>query len=779
LWIGVALKMNNQHMQASQNFVHGGDVPVDYANFVFNTMATEYSSSRYEGEYFDLATNERVHTTEPVRRNFKRAAEMFVARHKQPGMGDDGGGTSGAVASALLDRARQQIDQGQFAAAMSDVQNLLRASPKDTNVLELHARCALGLGDALTAREEFTRVLTADTRKASAYLQRARAQAMIGAERRAKTDLMVAAILDRAAADRQRREIEGLMRQNAAQTLEPVAALAALKQAAESGASAADLRAKALDVLRSMNNRRLRCDETYQDGLREREEALAAAPRDPDRLAALADFLYQESSVQREKVEPRAAPRLFRHQTVESQKAELERAMKLCDEALSINPRHVGAMTTKAATLSWWGRYGDAQQIVRAALDVAPNDTRLLQVMASLLEVAAAQKSAQAAGLRETKTWYSGDWMYTRWPSQAELAEASALEIEAERLAELARQHLGKAVVALQGKSEGFYLQSTLARDRGDHAAAREAMLQAVNLKPDYREAWSQLAAIYSDLDMTNKSVMARSTAANLVHTTAAHLLVLAQVQINRTAFRSALEALDQAMALDPADPRSLLYPAVLHEAQEKPEIALNEWRAAVALIEACCAQHGHAFADGNAQSAATLPLNPDDLGLLLVGKVRLARAMEAQGKSDEALQHYRAVLAMRPQVSSEMLIELLPSATLPDPEGDLTVVPEADPPALFFGWAHLGSAKGALAAANPTRRSASTWRRWRWSASGRRRAMDASGFTRSAPGRASAWRRSRWRRATSTPRSGSCRKACHGICPRMCRRNTAIGRKK
>jgi hypothetical protein len=56
----------------------------------------------------------------------------------------------------------------------------------------------------------------------------------------------------------------------------------------------------------------------------------------------------------------------------------------------------------------------------------------------------------------------------------------------------------------------------------------------------------------------------------------------------------------------------------------------------------------------------------------------------------------------MRSQVSPEMLIEPLPSATLPDPEGDLMVVPEADPPALFFGWAHLGVAKGALAAGKP-----------------------------------------------------------------------------
>ena len=94
--------------------------------------------------------------------------------------------------------------------------------------------------------------------------------------------------------------------------------------------------------------------------------------------------------------------------------------------------------------------------------------------------------------------------------------------------------------------------------------------------------------------------------------------------------------------------------------------------------------------------------MNQDDLGQLLVGETRLARALDAHAQIPEAQEHCRTLLVLQDRISPDVLVEDLPSTTLPDPQGDLNTVPQADPPALFFGWAHLGAAKGAMRDGKP-----------------------------------------------------------------------------
>jgi tetratricopeptide (TPR) repeat protein len=692
VWLAAALRMSGEIEKAPRFFTHGEDMPADYADFIYNRMAMAYWQSKFRGSYYDWEQRKTIEVKEPMRKDFPRAGQMFAQRHKTAGAAPGVAGDAGAgAASLMLERAKQLLGRGEFQAAMKDLAALRARSPQDLEILALHAHCALGLHDAATARAEFTRVLIAHPDGAGLYLGRALAAARLGDIRRAQADIAVAAALDSMLVQRQRPAIEQEIARR--QPGDPAAALKALLHAADASQPWEELVKLASAVHESMNNRRRRYDETYQDRLRVLEAAVKAAPSSAEALADLARFLFDQASVLRERVEPRGPYRLYRHQTDEEQRSEIARAEKLADEALKLSDRSITALSTKAAILAHRHDFDGARELIRRALAIEPANPDLVRTMAALLEVAAAQRAAKAADLRETKTWYSMEWMYIRWPSQAELEQADALEAEASELVELAARHLAQAAKLLEGSAQGFSLAATMARREGDLPAALAAVEKSIALEQT-PEAYLQRAAIQTELGQFDDAVASRSAAANLVETTAAHLLIHCQMKLARTAYRDAGVILDSAAAVDPADPRVLAYRGVLHEGNEEPARAISCYRAALALVEASAALHGQSItANGSG------PVNDDDLGTALALRLRLARLLDEAGRADEAIALCTDNLALESRLGADDRLREIYSAMLPDPAGLPGEVPEADPMLALLARSRVRVAEGALAA--------------------------------------------------------------------------------
>ena len=133
-------------------------------------------------------------------------------------------------------------------------------------------------------------------------------------------------------------------------------------------------------------------------------------------------FLYKESSVRGEKLEPRAEFHTYRRQTKEMEEAELVRAEGLFDRVLEADRNNVTALLGKAGVRIQHVQFNDAERLLRRAMAIRPNDDRVLWMFADIMHIASFQKSSQAAGLRSVKTWSDLNFYYTRWPSQAELA---------------------------------------------------------------------------------------------------------------------------------------------------------------------------------------------------------------------------------------------------------------------------------------------------------------------------------------------------------------------
>src|SRR5262249_9448843 len=108
LWLGVAYRMSGDVAKGASNFTHGGDVPADYASFVYNEMAMEY----WRGVVKRMGGK-------TGRDKFARAGATFAKRAK--------GGASTAtpeLTSSLLSRARERVRKGDYRGALADLDAL-------------------------------------------------------------------------------------------------------------------------------------------------------------------------------------------------------------------------------------------------------------------------------------------------------------------------------------------------------------------------------------------------------------------------------------------------------------------------------------------------------------------------------------------------------------------------------------------------------------------------------------------------------------------------------
>jgi len=400
---------------------------------------------------------------------------------------------------------------------------------------------------------------------------------------------------------------------------------------------------------------------------------------------------------------PRGGGESLRPQSHGERQAELARAIAAADAALAIDPRHVNSMATKALALSTLGRTGEAEALADRGLAIEPRNVRLLQLKARFLANAAASLEARAAALRAGRTETSrerrsdGIYEVTKHypPTAAELAQAASLEAEAHALRQRAAKlssdakHV-EAVLIPSLLKEGDAKLAT----RDDHGG-RRLFEQAYAYQPDHDAIAPRLAEVAKRLGDSRQHRVFALLAEPMRGTTAAAELQTAWDHALRTAWNAAAEALDRAANIDPADAGAPAYRSVVAAGQSDAGSAAHARRAALALEEARARLMGSTFAGEGG------PVDIQEAGLSLIVRLVEGNALLGRREYDLALATFAPKLALETRMAKERLVELVPSAMLPEAV-DAGVVPEAPSLASLLAWSRLGTGRALIALGRP-----------------------------------------------------------------------------
>ncbi len=623
---------------------------------------------------------------------FPQVAREFARRAKV------GGGA--AVGRMLLADAERLLDEGRLSEALAVIEHVRAAGGGD----DLYAACLEGellvrLDAPAAARPILTDALTLAPDAARAYLWRAIAHARLGAVTAARRDLDRARestaadprlrLPDDAAA--QLREVETLSAKPAGDAAALLREL--LDRPADDGAGAVET---ALRLHRATERSRLRWDEGYQEGLRAAWAATRDHPRDADAWAGLADYLDRHMEVWSESVEPLAAPRAFRRHDPDGER---KRTLEAADAALALNPRHAGAMASRAAALAGGGDAAGAETWARRALAQQPVP-RAMEVLIDILDRAAAAREAEAARLRSPRvettreTRADGEYIVTRTypPTAADLAAAARLEAEARtRRAESAALY-EKLLAATRGTPEEIFQRARFAWRTGDRDRARALLREITAPRSSDPRYHHQLLEWMAGGDAAAYDEQF-SDSANRIHSTAAGMLRIAWRALQRGTFQAGDAALARAAALDPADARSLVYRALALDEQDRLAEAGAAYRAALAMEAARL----RLFGRGLRGSAGRL--GDDDWPLSAAAALRYALLLSRTGQDAAVADLLTPLLAgldgrvNLPDPGVTRVERLaLPVAQLPGPDGESSVVPRAPEARTLLAWLRVAA---------------------------------------------------------------------------------------
>jgi len=670
LWLASAYRMSGNPEKGSMLFSFN-DIPHNYADMIYNVLAMDYWSSATRGTYFDRVSHKDVSVKSPVKTLFPDAAGAYAERHR----------ASGATANQfVVERMKKALSKGDWGAAWTDLVSLRRTVPDDPSLRGYGAQCLLGFGDALHAREEFTRVLSALPLWGEGYLGRAKAEAMIGDFRRAHSDLDIASSL-KVKTDGAKSEIKHIGEPEGDRAIEGLE-----KQIFTTGSPWESLVNSSLALHRSFNMKRLRYDESYQDRIYAISDAIQAEPKNADRHELLGRFLFDFYAVPTVWNGPRAISQL-RPQDDYEKKGELTRALAAADAALKIAPRHVNALTTKALILYRIGHSGEAETLVDEALKYGPHNARALFLKAQILRDRASELAGRAAALRsghsESHTEQRSDGEYevtTHYPPTAEeLAEAAQAEAQAAVLTHQAEgleteaNHVRNKVVPDLLKKKQAEKAEALDPDRDD---VNRALADSARWHHDGR-----MERVYTLL------------AEPLAYTSDAGEMKTAWENIMRTAWKAAEDSLDSASRIDPTDARIPAYRSVIAQARENMQGATDQRSGALALEEARARLMGTSFV-----AVTPAPLQVSEAGLAMITREKQGDSLMKTGQLNRAAEEYSANLTIEKRAGRNDLWMLIPTAMLPDPMSASRDVPNAPTLASLMAESKLGLARTLLA---------------------------------------------------------------------------------
>ncbi|MEX5214221.1 MAG: tetratricopeptide repeat protein [Nitrospiraceae bacterium] len=665
------------------------DYTTEYGSFILYRLGQAYQDHRLPADKGGSGKSGGTKSPE-MRQAMLKAGQLFAEKnYRRP-----------EVAAISTSRATQASGDTITPKHMAHVARALAGNPADPQAHYQAGRAWLEAGRPAAARKEFTVALTFKTDLADAYLGRATAAARMGDEQRMTADLDIYKKLGGWFATRSARSTvehelnEHKIKGSADRYLKE------LQEAAASDKPFERLVEIATQVHRAKGEHRLRYDELYQDRLRVLDEAVRDNPKNPDTLVALATYLVEEADIRGEKVEPRRALEPYRFQVSRNQ--ELQRAIRIADQALGLDPKHVGAIMQKAIALTGLGDLGQADHLADQALTLSGNHADALALYARFRAMRANHMSNEAWNLRqerctssthqETRDSIVYDVTITTCvpPSQADLQRAAQLDALAAELRRRARAAMEKAVGVTKGTVEGWLLQADLALWDGKIDQAQAAFEQAVKLNPKSLAAQQRLVQHYAQTGQQVKAEEQQLVFTGLFQTTAAPLLRLTWKNAERTAWQAARGYLVRAWQIDPQDARIAAYSGVVAEASGQAEEAAADYRMALALEEARLQ-----LDEQKSETGRALGRDAMEFGLATQARFHLAKPLQKNGTFPEALAHYQAVLDYEKRMrlgfeSREMFTALWPDQ---QPEGGALVVGPNNA-ATLIADAHLQTGK-------------------------------------------------------------------------------------
>ena len=662
------------------------DYSTEYGSFILYKLGQDYQNHRLPVDQGGTGKSGGT-KSQHMREAMLKAGQLFAEKHyRKP-----------ELASISVARAKQASSSKVTPGSMNHVKRALGANSGDPDAHYQAGKAWLEAGRPATARNEFTIALTFKTDLADAYLGRATAAARMGDETRMAADLENYKKLEGWLSTRSARStVEGeLGKHKIKGNAEKY--LSELQEAAKSGKPMEQLIDLATKIHRVKGEQRVRYDEIYQDRLRILDEAVRNNPKNPDTLVDLAAYVIEEADIRGEKVEPRRALEPYRFQV--SREQELQRAIRIAEQALTINPKHVGAIMQKAIALTGLGEYNQADQLADQALNLSGNNPDALGLYARFRAMRANHMSNEAWNLRQERCTSSTsenrrsdgitEVVKTTTcipPSQADLQRADQLDAAAAEFRRRARAAMEKAISVTKGTVEGLLLQADLALWDGKTADAQRYIEQAVTLDPKSLQAQDRLVQHYVRSGQLEKAEEQRLIFTGLFHTTAAPLLRMAWRSAEKTAWQAAKGFLVRAARIDPEDARILAYLGVIAEADGKMDEAAIHYRTALALEEARLQ-----LDEQRPETGATLGRDALEFGLATQARFHLAKPLQRIGKHQEALAHYQAVLGYEKRMSPGFESREMFNALWPDQQpqgGALVAVPENA--ATLVAGAHL-----------------------------------------------------------------------------------------
>jgi tetratricopeptide (TPR) repeat protein len=417
--------------------------------------------------------------------------------------------------------------------------------------------------------------------------------------------------------------------------------------------------------------------------------ALRDKPGNADRTIDLAEFLFDNSGVRGEQVEPRSGWRGYRYQTDASKEREITRAETLVNEVLDKAPNHLRGLGLKVRIRLYYQQNADADQFYKRMLALEAKDPNSLVVYAEMLDAMAWQKAGEAASLRaqDGSVTYSGDWMITHYLTEEGWRQVRANEALANEFAGLAARTLEQAAKALKGTPRGDYYQAKLFLRDGNAAAARDSLQNAIKADPEYVQAYDLLSSTLARLGDEKGSFQARLRAWGRVETSAGPALTGSRPLLVATRFQSARDLLEDALATDPADARVYSYIAVSHAEDENHEDGLKWFRGALAMEEARARQQGTSYKEGGKDIRSV-----SDFGLSMAIRQRMINILRATGRPPaERLELARASTGVDQRIpisdwTSPVYTSMIPGMD-EEPDGLPPQVPEA---VELLAWARI-----------------------------------------------------------------------------------------
>ncbi len=280
------------------------------------------------------------------------------------------------------------------------------------------------------------------------------------------------------------------------------------------------------------------------------EQAVAHAPKSSSAHAGLAEYLLaagEAAGAEREvgvalQIDPRNPDAHFVLGRTLLAKGDTAGAEKELRGAVSLDPR-IHGLKLELGTLLWkTGKLAEAERVLEEAAENAKDVqalTRLGAVQLALGKVDAAIASLGAALAQTSKL--------------PEAHRYLALALLKKGAAARALQEARTAVAAAPADADDRYAEGLACEAGGIYEDARRAFAKAVELRPDFVDAWQELGASQAQLGATTEAIASFVKAMSLDPTRARLGIPVGDLLVKQKRFAEAVSAYKDAIAKDPA----------------------------------------------------------------------------------------------------------------------------------------------------------------------------------------------------------------------------------